>query len=185
MRRKLSGASARNKNVMKNRYLFSILITMLSLFLISACEKAEVQSNAKIHARTDCPIEDCSECDPVEDCCCAVQLLSDDNNVQLDLCGTTGPCLSDMACEDDNPGTCPDILGFIQEVTLTNQFSTVYFCVAKNSPFAIKSASTAAQVRVSCRVGQTTPNWVTINLNTPPDKPYWETDGNCDLTACF
>lgn len=154
------------------------------MLMISACEKAEVKSDAKIHSRIDCPITDCQEC-PIDDCCCAVQLLSDNTNVFLELCGTSGPCLSEMACEDEDPGTCPDILGFIEDITLPTQFSTVYFCVAKNSPFAIKSSSQQAQVRVTCQVGQTTPNWVTITLNTPPDKPYWETDGSCDLTACF
>ena len=154
------------------------------MLMISACEKAEVKSDAKIHSRIDCPVTDCQQC-PVDDCCCAIQLLSDDGGLELELCGTSGPCLSEMACEDEDPGTCPDILGFIEVIDFPTQFSTVYFCVAKNSPFAIKSATNQAQVRVTCQIGQTTPTWVTINLNTPPDKPYWETDGSCDLTACF
>jgi hypothetical protein len=160
------------------------------MLMITACEKSEMQKSSAISSKEiksrSCPTTDCDDCDPVEDCCCSVTLLDvPDGPLYLEFCGTSGPCLSTTACNDEDPGICGDINGFIENITLPSQFSTALFCVAKNSPFAIKSSTQALNVRLTCQVGQATPSTVTIKLNTAPNKPYWETDGDCELTPCF
>lgn len=174
---------------MNTKNLISVLVCAIAMLMISACEKSEIQnsktlSTLEIKDRS-CPIDDCDDCDPIDDCCCSVQLLSDHQDVELEFCGTSGPCLSTEACEDEDPGTCPDIFGFIETISLPMQNSTALFCVPKSSTFAIKSANAAATVRITCQAGQTNPTYVTMQLLTPPNKPYWQTNGSCDLTACF
>ena len=154
-----------------------------------ACEKAEIQqstsSTVPIEERS-CPIDDCDDC-PVDDCCCSITLLSDPspNQVDLQLCGTSGLCPSTTPCSAGSLGMCSDINGDVEFITLPNQFSTAMFCAAKNAPFGIISSNGAHTVRITCQVGQANPQTVTIQLNTAPDKPYWETNGSCELTACF
>lgn len=157
---------------------------MICMFISTSCEKTDIQKPTAlkhIEGRS-CPITDCDEC-PDDDCCCSVELLSA-TPTTLHFCGTSGPCLSTMTCNVGGLPNCPDISGFDQSISL-NQFQTTLFCVPKNAPFGITSASGTPTVRVSCQVGQTSQQFVTITLNTPPDKPYWSTNDNCFLTDCF
>lgn len=173
------------------KYTFLILIlSSFTLYLIS-CEKAEVQkedsSSAKIHPRGGC-VDECDDCDPVEDCCCSIELLTDPGagGLFLELCGTSSPCLSSVTCAAENVGICADISGFIEDFYFPVQSTKLGFCVPKNASFGIVSATPGAHtVRITCQEGQTSPQSVTITLNTPPDKPYWETNGDCELTECF
>ena len=160
------------------------------MLMISACEKAEIQKSSTLSRKEikdrSCPTQECEDCDPVEDCCCSITLLDAPFfPLDLEFCGTSGPCLSTMGCDDDDLGICGDLTGFIENISLPTQFSTALFCVPKNAPFAIKSANQNLRVRLTCQVGQFTPQTVTIQLNTPPDKPYWQTDGSCELEPCF
>ena len=162
---------------------------MQGLFLITSCEKAEIQkslvtTNGKVQAREDDCVDDCEDC-PVNDCCCAITLLSNTEPAGLVLCGTTGPCVSERTCDVDELDLCEDIEGFELDIALLNQFSTVLFCVPENTPFGIISSDGTHLVRITCQLGQTNPQSVIITLNSPPAKPYWETNGSCELTSCF
>jgi len=175
------------KMIMRKNNVLPILFCMFSMFVISACEKAEIQktttSTVPIHSRFACPVDDCDDCPPA-DCCCSVQLLSAPP-ATIHFCGTSGECVTDMACSAENVGNCPDINGFKEIFTFQNQFQTELFCVPKNAPFGITFSSGTHQVRITCQVGQSNPQFVTMTLNTPPDKPYWSTNDNCELTNCF
>ena len=166
---------------------------MICMFISTSCEKADLQKPTAlkhVEGRGGCPIQDCDEC-PDNDCCCSIELLSIPQGgvpVALELCGTSGPCLSTMSCSAGGVGMCPDINGFVENITLIGQGSTAMFCVPQNSPFGIILASPTTQthqVRLTCQAGQTPPNTVTITLNQPPNKPYWQTNGECELTSCF
>ena len=167
---------------------------LISASFTTACEKAEIQqiptSTVPIVERS-CPIDDCQDC-PVDDCCCFVQLLSNPglNPVSLDFCGTSGDCPTTMTCSTGTSGlgNCPDINGFKETITLQNQFQTELFCVPKNAAFGITSATGGGGqpiIRVSCQVGQANPQIDTIQLNTPPRKPYWSTGSDCSIPSCF
>jgi len=158
------------------------------MFFIASCDKSDIQkSDSKIALRDDC-VDDCEDC-PANDCCCAITLLSSPGigGVDLVLCGTSGPCLSERECEVTDLDMCADILNsFELDINLPNQFSTGLFCVSKNTPFGITSAGPGTPtVRLTCQLGHTSPQSVTITLNSPPDKPFWQTDGNCELSNCF
>jgi len=173
---------------MESKNIFSILVCMLGLLIITSCEKAEIHkslvtTNDEVQAREDDCVDDCDDC-PVNDCCCSIQLLSL-GSTTLGFCGTSGPCVSTMTCGLSGLPFCPDINGFVETISLIGQSSTVLFCVPQNSQFGIISATGAPVVRLTCQIGQTSPQFVTIQLNTPPAKPYWSTDSDCLLTSCF
>ena len=156
-----------------------------------ACEKAEIQqsttSMVPIEERS-CPIDDCEDC-PVDDCCCSIEILSDPGlGVTLDFCGTSGNCPTTMSCSVGGLGNCPDINGFKETITFLSQSQIELFCVPKNAPFGITLASPTNQthqVRLTCQVGQLNPQFVTFTLNSPPARPYWETNDGCELISCF
>jgi len=178
-----------NLTIMYNKLYLLILFCLFSLFMITSCEKAEIHKslvtiNGEVQAREDDCVDDCEDC-PINDCCCSVQLLSI-GSTTLDFCGTSGPCVSTMACGFSGLPFCPDISGFLETITLTGQFSSALFCVPQNSQFGITSATGGTpQIRLTCQVGQPSPQFVTITLNSPPPKPYWSTGSDCSLTSCF
>ncbi len=164
---------------------FINLMICLSMGFMAACEKAEVQksnlaTDPKLENRT---VDDCMDC-AVTDCCCSVTLLSD-APVEIQFCGTSTPFISNIDCSTENVGMCNDISGHIEYIVLDPQFDTDTFCVQQNTPFGIIYANINAQIRITCQVGQATPQTQVITLNTPPNKPYWVVDGDCELTPCF
>ena len=155
------------------------------MLMISACEKAEIQnsttSTKPIEARDHC-VEECADC-PVNDCCCSIT-LTEGSSVDLELCGTTDPCLSTMSCGPTEAGDCM-IEGYILNLTLTTGTPTEFFCVGKNTPFYI-TAGSPASARITCRVGQSPPQFVTAVFNSPPnDKAYYKVNGDCEIASCF
>ena len=173
---------------MKTSLSFSILFSMISMCIFISCEKSEIQkvvkSNKHIEGRS-C-VDDCSDC-AVDDCCCSITLLSQPSGtIQIGLCGTSSPCLSTIACQAGSLGMCADISGFEEPFSFTSQFETKMFCVPQGASFGITNTGTGTPtMRLTCQVGQVTPQTVTITLNTPPDKPFWQTNGSCELIKCF
>ena len=173
---------------MKTNQIFNILFCMTCMFIATSCEKAEIQKTGTlkhIEGRS-CPITNCDEC-PDDDCCCAIELVNG-SDVTLELCGTSSPnCLTTQTCYVDGlDPNCPDISGFLEYITLTAGSPRAKFCVPQNSPFGIVGPSTSTStIRVHCQGAHPSPTWVTITLNTPPDKPYWETGTDCLLSPCL
>lgn len=170
---------------MKTSLSFSILTCMTSMLLILACEKAEIQnhtnSTKSIEARDHC-VEECADC-PVDDCCCSIT-LTEGNNVTVELCGTTDPCLSTTACGPSEAGDC-EISGYTISFLLTSGNPTELFCVDKNTAISIKANAVSA-ARVTCRVGQSPPQSVTAVFNNPPnDKVYYKINGDCEIADCL
>ena len=165
-----------------------VLFCMVSLLAISACEKAEIQQSAKSnkHIEGRSCVDDCSDC-AVNDCCCSITILDDPGQgVNIGLCGTSSPCLSTTACEAESVGNCADIDGFEEPFSFTSQFETKMFCVPQGSSFGITNTGMGTpRFSLTCQVGQFNPQTVTIQLNSPPAKPFWETNGSCELTSCF
>ena len=127
---------------------FSFLLTTVG------CDKAELQKpvvdNQPIMPRG--PAIDCTDC-PVEDCCCAVELI-EDGPVSFELCGTSSPNVITTPCSD-TWGTC-SISGFLLPYTLNNLYDVEIFCMPLNSAFRIKSTSGSSPgtVRITCQYGQ-------------------------------
>jgi hypothetical protein len=167
---------------MKNSNLFSILFCMSSLFLITACDNTEIRKiGSTIEARSDC-VDECADC-PVDDCCCSIT-LTEGNNIAFELCGTTDPCLSTTACGPSQAGNCT-ISGYTIGFTLTSVSPTQLFCVAKNSAISIKASQNSA-ARITCRVGQSPPQFVTaVFSNAPNDKVYYKINGDCEIADCL
>jgi len=171
---------------MKNLNIAYYLSCCLLITILFSCEKADIQNStqvdhSKIHPRS---VPNCGYC-AITDCCCSITLLSDDDNINIELCGTSSPDISDEPCYAESVGSCDVVQGYIEYVSLPLQNSSALFCVQKNTPFGITYASGFPQVRLTCQVGQTAPQSVVINLNTPPFKPYWMVNGDCELVSCF
>lgn len=166
---------------MKTNTFLAMMICFSFLFSTIGCEKAEVQKpsingTATIEPRS----EDCSNCPP-EDCCCEV--ISGNSGVtNLVFCGTTNPEWSSSQCSVDLVDPCPDINGYYWFASLVGQNDSEHFCVAKNSSFMIGVAS-AANLTLSCQVGQTSPQIINLSLSAG-QKLYYTVDNNCALSTC-
>jgi hypothetical protein len=131
-----------------------ILCCMTSIALLTACEKADIQKpvvdNQPIVPRG--PAIDCEDC-PVEDCCCAVELI-DLGPVSFELCGTSSPNVITTPCSD-TWGNC-SISGFLLPYTIMNLYDLELFCMPLGSSFRIKSTplSGSGTVRITCQYGQ-------------------------------
>ncbi len=153
---------------------FSFLLTTVS------CDKAEVQkpivNNQPIVPRG--PALSCEDC-PVEDCCCAVELI-DGGPVSFELCGTSSPNVLTTPCSD-TWGSC-SISGFILPYTLTSLFDLEIFCMPINSAFRIKSTSgsSAGTVRISCQYGQAATISEDISF---PGQGFFFIDGDCVIST--
>lgn len=161
-------------------------MVLFALFITTSCEKADLQKStqvdhSKVHPRS---VPNCGYC-AITDCCCSITLLSDLENIDIELCGTSSPTISAMECLAASLGNCDPIEGYVEYVVLEEQNSSALFCVQKNTPFGIIYSDLSPQVRLTCQVGQSAPQSVVINLNTPPFKPYWMVNGDCELVSCF
>jgi hypothetical protein len=162
---------------MKYNNYFLIFICMISFFVFSSCEHAELQKSSiddqKISTRTEIECEDC----PVADCCCAVELL-EGSNVQMEFCGTSSPNVSTVTCGPDYWGNCT-IQGYILNLLLQNVSEFEIFCMPVSSAFWIKSQDTGS-VRITCKYGQT---GYTSQDVTFPGKTNLFVDGECDISG--
>lgn len=157
-----------------------ILCCMTSIALLTACEKAEVQKpvvdNQPILPRG--PDLNCEDC-PVEDCCCAVELVIG-TSVQFELCGTSSPNNTTTTCSD-TWGLC-SISGFLLPYTLTQQSALQVFCMPLGSAFRIKSTSGSGNgtVRITCQYGQLGSVSEDVNL---PGQGFLYVDEDCIISA--
>ena len=157
---------------------------MISLLLISACEKAELQNSTvaqKPIQPRDVP-DDCEDC-PVLDCCCAVGWLSGPP-VDLYLCGTTTG-LSGIECGPVQVNGC-EIEGFILPFSVDQNNPLGYFCMSPNSALYVQNRNTmgtATGLRVSCHVGVFGPDSEDILLS-PGNTSYLAIDGSCGIALC-
>ena len=169
---------------MKSYNKYYILFCCCFALFITACDRTEIQKpQAQIEERSDC-IEDCTDCPPA-DCCCSIELLTQ-QSATLIFCGTSGDCVSTRTCNVMDLPSCPDVSGFEETISLIQNVPQL-FCVPQNSQFGIIVAnptSTMHQVRLTCQVGQATPQFINFTLNSPPNKPYWSTGSDCLLTSC-
>ena len=156
---------------------------MTSMFIITACEKAEIQksNNVIIQQRA----ESCDYC-PVEDCCCYVELTGGATSADLAFCGTTNPDISTSTCGPiDLASPCDDISGFYWTEALSSLGNpNEYFCVAKGTSFMLGAGPlTGTNIRFHCQVGQTNPQFITLNLSAG-EKHYYTVDDDCELSEC-
>ena len=157
---------------------------MLSLFLIIACEHADLQRSSpkddkKITTRTD----DCEDC-PVGDCCCFVS-LDESPSASLVLCGTSGPEIGTQTCEFDING-CPPTSGYVFATSLTTMNPGAFFCMQKNTAFVIAIQGGTANLKLTCQQGQIGGQVLNIYLSSTfgPNRLYYTVNGDCELTEC-
>ena len=169
---------------MNTRKSFSILFCMISLLLLSACEKAEMQNsvtNKKPIDLRNVP-NDCNDCPPA-DCCCAVGWLSGPA-VDLYLCGTTTG-LTGIECGPVQVNNC-EIEGFILPFSVSSTNPLGYFCMSPSTALYGQNRNTsgnATSLRVSCQVGVFGPDSEDIVLS-PGNTSYLSIDGSCGIALC-
>jgi hypothetical protein len=160
---------------MKINNYFPIFICMISLFVFSSCEKAELQNTIgkENPIITRGPTIDCGDC-PVNYCCCWVQNL--DDQLDLSFCGVESPNLTTTTCSE-TWGNC-SISGYILPVSLSPTDSEI-FCAAPNSAFSVQSMSSGS-ARITCQYGQLSP--VSIDLYFP-GKKYVYVGSDCIVSG--
>ena len=170
---------------MKNTHVFPILVCMLSLFLMTSCDKTELQKSSKEDLKVTTRTDDCDDC-PVGDCCCRIVYTSGPG-VVLQMCGTTGSRLSTEQCGpiNDPPSPCPAIgtSYILGPFTISSGSTSQYFCVPTNAAFMIGAISGSTSVSITCQSGQTNPQTINTTL-TSANRYYFETDGECGLSGC-
>ena len=171
---------------MKNPIGFSILFSMIGMFIISACENSEVQQSTDfteklISSRT----EDCTDC-PMEDCCCRITYVSG-LGASLEICGSTGIRLSTRSCGPaDPPGDdCPNVAAtyYLGPFTIDEQNQYQVFCVPENASFMINAISGTVVVNLTCQHDQTPPQSISATL-VGGNRYFFESDGDCELDTC-
>jgi hypothetical protein len=151
-------------------------------FILGAvgCEKPDLQkpfdNNEPIIVRG--PALSCEDC-PVEDCCCAVELISG-AGVSFELCGTSSPNVTLTSCSD-TWGNC-SISGFLLPYSLTAPPALEVFCMPLGSAFRIKSTSGSGNgtVRITCQYGQLGSVSEDINL---PGQGFYYVDEDCVIST--
>ena len=152
---------------------------MTSMFFLQSCETAEIQrSSVKgdllIEPRN---IDDCEDC-PVDDCCCAIAILTGPF-LDIDLCGTSTPNKPSTPCSS-TIGSC-NISGFIFTLPTLNSTNTIeYFCVPVNGSFYVRSSQTGS-ARITCQAGQA--GYQSVDVSFPATRGF-TTNGLCELGGC-
>lgn len=171
---------------MKTSLSFSILLCMTSMFLITSCEKADVQ-NSRIVNYDGVIIEyrsDCIDCPDLNECCCAVYLQNPGmDEAQLFLCGSsdgsencTGAVFGD--CEVNNNGG--------HEFDLHEFNDKERFCMLQGGSFWIHNTNTSdpAYIYISCQEDITNPQVIQVTI--PANSRYfYDVNGSCELTLCI
>ena len=139
---------------MKINHFLPMMLCFCFLLNTVGCDKAELQKlvvdNQPVVPRG--PALSCEDC-PVDDCCCAVQLVTG-SGVSFELCGTSSPNVITTPCSD-TWGNCP-ISGFLLPYSLNVPPDLEVFCMPLGSSFRIKSTSGSGTgtVRITCQYGQ-------------------------------
>lgn len=171
---------------MKTFINFPILFCMTSMLLISACERAEIQS-ALVTKLIDIVIEtrsDCQECPDLNECCCGVYLQNPETeDADITLCGTSdGPDL----CSGATFGDCEVNSGGGHTFMLDEFNDKERFCMLQGSSFWIRnnSTTTSANIYISCQEDITNPQilQVTIPANS---RNFYDVSGSCTLMLCI
>lgn len=159
---------------------------MTSLFVISACEKAEIQKPLTMNVSPIDSRSSCSHC-PISDCCCSVEFVSGGPFI-FSLCGSTHTGLSTTPCGPfEIPGMagCPDVTASYYQgpFNISSSAGPEIFCVPTNASFMLQSSSGSGSVRITCQHGQASPQSVTPTI-TSPNKYFFTTNGDCELSGC-
>ena len=170
-------------NILLLSFLFILVFPMIS------CEKAEPQIKADtslpVQPRT---IDDCEDCpqDPIEHCCCVIELLDASSTVDFLLCGVyTG--MAGSTCGPYSPSSPCNTIPFGLSSYFSMDLNTnnrKYFCLADGASFRIENIGLyGASIRISCRPNELNPGWQNINLD-PTDVFYLVGGANCFLSGC-
>lgn len=156
------------------------------LAILPACERTELQKSIndseKIKQRL---VEDCEECPNMDDCCCALALVNPQNEITIQLCGTTD---GDQATCDagDPPGGCEEIDGLGQSsFTLNEGQPRVYFCMQEVHGLLIKATVVSGTVNLTftCQVGLANPQTINIQFTSTGSK-FFEVSDGCIVGEC-
>jgi hypothetical protein len=168
---------------MKINNYFPIFICMISLFVFSSCEHAELQrsssnTNEKINTRTD----DCDDC-VTADCCCIIEWVSGSGTIQL--CGTVGNRLSESLCGPiTDVGTCFDIEGYYLGPFILNSGNLYQlFCMDESTSFMINAYTGPVTVTITCQVDQTNPQTINVTLQGG-NRYFYSVSTGCVVEDC-
>ena len=161
--------------------LFNYIIFCLCLCLTYSCEKADLQKSIpNDKGYVTYRVADCTQC-PANDCCCTLRLTSD-NEVILQLCGTTDGDAG--ICETETPNGCETISGLTHSsITFDANNRTKLFCMSQFKGVMIKCMTSGTHTfTLTCQ--QSSPSQ-TINVTfTSPGTQYFEVVNGCVVAPC-
>ena len=157
------------------------------MFVISSCEKAEIQKSSTkqeliqiIEFRSSC-----EQCPGMDECCCGVWVQQTiGGTASIHLCGTSDG--SGLCSDNDPPGDCPAISGGgIGPFTLTGPSTGKRrFCMNEGDAFWIaNTGSTTMDIYLSCQDDITNGQVLTISIPAG-QRWYYEVNNACELTLC-
>ena len=159
---------------------------MLSLFLIIACNKTDLQKSSGA-ITDDRPIitrGDCDDCPGEDECCCSLALDNGTSSASLFICGIVGGSTTCQSFVADCFST--SFVNGADNISLSSPGSTRYdFCMKENSIFYVRNfnTTTAANLTLTCQRGLTSPQIVQFQIPASGRK-YYETDSGCELSEC-
>lgn len=155
--------------------------------LVSACEKAEVQTSNNLKQSPIISRGDCDDCPDIDQCCCYVEIDQNDNNnsASIEVCGIDDP-LAPMC--SGTAGSClsTSFNPYSLTATLTSPSNPrANFCIELGTAFYVLNThgTDNASVKVSCQRGQANPQIISYTL-TPGGRDIRKAGTGCSLGDC-
>jgi hypothetical protein len=173
-----------NQKINKMKTLSCLLFLIFCCAIFLCCSQQNNSSDLgdstisqNIDSRT---VADCEDC-PSNDCCCTLELISD-NNCALLTCGIDE--LGFASCWDSPTTNCPAIHGYEQYLTfIANNTGGRYqrFCLRKGSSFEFGNPFVSGTFILSCQHDIINPQMITITVGA---SRRYVVDNSCYLTEC-
>jgi hypothetical protein len=166
---------------MNNTFQFRILFCLFAAFLMTSCEKSDIQKTTSLEENVILPRTDCQYC-PDNHCCCSIEILSV-GAMTFEFCGTSGSKESTTACGPTSITGCSGDIDGYTWIIQVNPNDKRSFCMEPGTPFMLKISAGTGTVRITCQEGATTPQTVTIPVSSP-NKYYFNVNGTCEVIEC-
>jgi hypothetical protein len=179
---------AKNNKMKNNNIFLIILLSLVIPFIMTSCEKSDVQTNKfqadSTHQITNrSNIDDCEDC-PNDNCCCVVELI-DGSPANLLFCGIYTAMIGSTCGPFSPPSPCGTVSGLSSTINLgMSDPARQLFCLATGGSFRVQNIGTeTVQIRITCQSEEVDPDWETIELE-PTDIFYFDSDSGCFLVEC-
>ena len=178
---------------MKNRNFFLSSFLLICMWTLISCAKSEDSESNVVNNDTSLPLPiglrsdiGCEDCVALSHCCCKV-ILDQDDPIELEICGISRP--SEGSCTlSTGAGPCYSIGSRNMVRTLDQDYTSVYFCIAPGSSFALHNmnGSGPGKVKVGCSTTNALGPLLSVNLNYANGSyvRHFISDNTCAIDSC-